>query len=282
MDFNLAGEGEIVVVDGLRLSYRSQGEGSPVVLLHGNAGFAQDFAAVLDDLAGRGYQAIAFDRPGHGHSERSENERVSVEAQAGLIREALAKIGVERPIMVGHSWSGLLVLAYSLIYDADVSGAVLLAPAVYREAEQFTIERTIAEIPGLGDLILRLSSPVIDWEIRRDLDLAFAPAAIPEDYLALATTVWNNPAQIKAIMHDEAEFNPAVERFSPRYDSVRAPVVIVTGDSDKLVKAENHAVPLHKAISHSALCVLPGTGHMVPHTRPESVFEAIRLIERPD
>jgi alpha-beta hydrolase superfamily lysophospholipase len=63
--------GRFVTVDGVRLHYIEKGEGSPVVLLHGNVVTAEDFdtSGVLDLLARR-HRVIAFDRPGFGYSER--------------------------------------------------------------------------------------------------------------------------------------------------------------------------------------------------------------------
>jgi pimeloyl-ACP methyl ester carboxylesterase len=250
----------------------------PVVLIHGNAGFTHDYSAVMDSLAERGYRAIAFDRPGHGQSERPGNGIATAGVQSRLIHEALSKLEVERPIMVGHSWGGILVLSYALQYETELSGIVLLAPATYPEEEQFTTPKALIEIPGLGDLIIRMSSPIIDWEIRRNLERAFSPDEVPKEYLELATATWNRPGQIKAIVEDEAVFSPTAEELSHRYNEVRVPTVILTGDSDSLVNPERHAYPLHRAISNSRLIVLPETGHMLAHTRPEAVLDAIEIV----
>jgi pimeloyl-ACP methyl ester carboxylesterase len=278
MDFNISGNGDFVVVEGLRLHYVSRGTGVPVVLLHGNAGFTHDYSAVMTCLSGHGYRAMAFDRPGHGHSERPEDEIATAEVQARLLHEALLQLGIERPIMVGHSWGGVLVLAYALQYSVEISAVVLLAPATYPEAERFDAQKALIEIPGLGDLIIRMSSPIIEREIRRNLERAFSPDEVPPDYLELATTIWNRPGQVKAIVQDESDFSPTALSLSHHYGEIRVPTIIVTGDSDMLVNPEIHAFPLHKTIKHSRLIVLSDTGHMLPHTRPEAVLEAIQLV----
>jgi pimeloyl-ACP methyl ester carboxylesterase len=275
---NISGDEEFIIVEGLRLHYVSRGAGLPVVLLHGNAGFTHDYSALMQRLAERGYRALAFDRPGHGQSERPGNGIATAGVQAGLIREALLKLAVEKPIMVGHSWGGLLVLAYALQYETEASALMLLAPAAYPEEEQFAAPKALIEIPGLGELIIRMSSPIIDWEIRRTLERAFSPDAVPSAYLELATTLWNRPEQIKAIVKDESDFSPTAAALSRSYDRIRMPTVIMTGDSDQLVKPERHAYPLHRAISQSRLIVLPEAGHMLPQTRPEAVLAAIETV----
>jgi pimeloyl-ACP methyl ester carboxylesterase len=271
--------GEFVSVKGLRLHYVSLGAGRAVMLLHGNAGFAQDFSLVMPALAEKGFRAIAFDRPGHGKSERPVNEEATVALQADLIREALRELRVEKPILVGHSWGALVVLQYALRFPGEVSGLVLLAPAVYPDEEQFGFEKSLIEIPRIGNLILKMSSPFIDKEIRSNLVRAFAPDEVPADYLELATTIWNRPQQIKAVIQDEAIYNPTVKSLSARYDKIQTETIIVTGDSDKEVDPEKHAIPLHWEIAHSELRVLPATGHMIPHTRPRAVLDAIESIK---
>lgn len=170
------------------------------------------------------------------------------------------------------------MLAYALQYAAEISGLVLLAPAVYPEEEQFGASKTLIELPGLGDLIVRMSSPLIEREIKRNLERAFSPDEVPAQYLSLATGIWNRPEQIKALVQDESIFGPTAAELSRQYGEVRTPTVIVTGDSDLLVDPERHAHPLHLAIPHSRLVVLPATGHMLPHTRPEAVLDAVEFV----
>ena len=65
--------GKFVEVDGVRLHYVEQGQGEPLVLLHGNGSMIQDFASSgLIQAASKTYHAIAFDRPGYGHSKRPQ------------------------------------------------------------------------------------------------------------------------------------------------------------------------------------------------------------------
>lgn len=268
--------GEFVTVEGVRLHYLSRGEGRPVVLLHGNSGFAHDFASVLEAIDTGEFRALAFDRPGHGFSERPPQDG-AMSAQARLIRGALQTLGVRRPVLVGHSWGGALALSYALQFADEVSALVLLAPAAYSDEEETNAaQRILVEIPVLSDLFIRASDTFIRGEIKRNLERAFSPDTLPPDYLQAAESLWARPSQVRAFMQDEYGYNPAVELLARRYGKVRAPTVIVTGDADELVNPGKHAYPLHSEIGHSELVVLPAAGHMLPHTRPEAVVNALR------
>jgi hypothetical protein len=79
--------GRFIEVDGVRLHYLDQGEGPPVVLLHGNIVTAEDFAySGLLDLAAEHHRVIAFDRPGMGYSDRPNGRLWTPRAQADLLR----------------------------------------------------------------------------------------------------------------------------------------------------------------------------------------------------
>ena len=118
--------GRFLEVDGVRLHYLDRGEGRPVVLLHGNGSMIEDLAlSGLLELAAARYRVVAFDRPGYGHSTRPRDRVWTPEAQAELVRAALRRLGVERPIVVGHSWGTLVATA--LAHPADVAGLVLLS-----------------------------------------------------------------------------------------------------------------------------------------------------------
>jgi pimeloyl-ACP methyl ester carboxylesterase len=268
-------QGEFVEFEGVRLHYLARGEGRPVLLLHGNSGFAHDFAAVLETLDASEFRAYAFDRPGHGYSERPAHDG-AMSSQARLLRGALSKLGVRRPVLVGHSWGGALALAYALQFPEDVSSLVLLAPAVYPEEDVYAAQRLLVEIPVLSDLFIRASDTFIRAEIKRNLERAFSPDALPLEYLQVAESLWSRPSQVRAFMQDEYGYNPAVELLARRYDKLRVPTLILTGDSDELVKPERHAYPLHRSMEHSGLSVIPAAGHMLPHTRPGAVVKAIR------
>ena len=105
--------GRFISVEGTRLHYVEQGRGRPVLLLHGNAGFVQDWSTVVPKLAAH-YRVFAFDRPGHGASSRASARHVTPDVQARLINAALKRLTVQCPIIVGFSWSGGLSLIYAL------------------------------------------------------------------------------------------------------------------------------------------------------------------------
>ena len=270
---------EFVNVEGSKLHFVIRGSGRPVVLLHGNPGSCQDWATLYGPLAER-YQAFAFDRPGHGHSDRPiHNGDVTVEVQARLLYAALDQLRVERPILVGHSWGGALALAYALSYPRDVAGLVLLAPAVYEGDDGVSFLSKLPAWPVIGDVVNLLFTPLIGaWLVRTDLQKAFSPDAVPKHYLRHTLAEWTVPKKVKWYSVDDALLNESLAKLSPRYGELKVPTAILTGDSDLIVPAQENSHPLHEALPNSTLTVIPATGHQIPFTRPQAVIDAIDFV----
>ncbi len=127
-------EGERVKVDGVSVHVLVRGGGRPVVLLHGNYGDATDFSGRLRERVSRDFQAVIIDRPGYGHSERPP-AGLSVSGQAELVRDAVQRVGIEQPLLVAHSWSGFLALAYALEHGSELAGPRAAEPALLRRRQ---------------------------------------------------------------------------------------------------------------------------------------------------
>jgi len=266
-----------LTVEGARLHYLDEGAGRAVVFVHGNPGSLADYSAIVRP-ASRRYRVIAFDRPGHGHSDPPATGFDTAETQAALLHECLVQLGVRKPVLVGHSWGGALVLAYALQFPQDTSGVVLLAPAAYPEKEGTGLARTLARVPLVGDLLLLTSRPLVRREIKHGLEEAFAPARVPPHYLKQAESLWARTGEVKAALRDEATLNASLAALGPKYDSIRLPVVIVTGDSDLIVNPRTNAYALHRAVKSSKLVVLRRTGHEIQLTQPQAVLDAVGMV----
>src|SRR3954469_19056736 len=106
--------GRFIEVEDHRLHYRDAGPGGAprgtIVLLHGASSNLVESMLGLGSHLARRYRVIAFDRPGHGWSERKGGLGAAEPArQAALMAQALRKLGVRKAVVVGHSWSGTIV-----------------------------------------------------------------------------------------------------------------------------------------------------------------------------
>jgi pimeloyl-ACP methyl ester carboxylesterase len=275
--------GQFVTVDGVRLHYIERGEGPPVVLLHGNMVTAEDFdTSGVFDLVAKRHRVIAFDRPGFGYSDRPHGSAWSAGTQADLLRDAFAIIGINRPVVLGHSWGAAVALALGLNHPDAVRGLVLLSGYYYPTLRADVLFSSLTAIPILGDVLRYSVSPFIG---RAMLPLLlkgmFAPLPVPARFLkSFSRGMAVRPGQIRAESQDGVTMIPVALAMRHRYRELTMPIVIMAGTKDRVVK-HSQAVRLHAELPHSHLRLVPGVGHMVHYAVPEEVAEAIEEAGKP-
>jgi len=268
-------------IEKIRVRYVEAGTGPAVVLIHGNAGSVDDYDFKSLGLLCRDHRVIAIDRPGHGKSDRPNGTAATLKYQTQLLNEALVRLGVTRPVLVGHSWGGALALSYAVEYPQELSAIVLLAPAAYADEGEDQLLRAVLDMPVIGDVSLTLGRLLLGKSIlKKELKRAFYPDTVPNEYLRHASSLWLHHKQLRAYFDDEFSLNKDLERISKDYPDIRMPVVIVTGDHDKVVSAKDNAYRLKDSIAQSQLIELKNTGHQVPQTHPESIFAALSLTSK--
>jgi len=270
--------GEFVTVDGVRLHYFAAGDGPPLVLLHGASASLRDFnASILPDLV-RTFRVIAFDRPGYGYSDRPAGVWPDPAMQADLIHQALDALGVEQPVLVGHSWSGSVVLAYLLDHPDQASGGVLLAGAVnpWKGGVSWFVDLT--GWPVIGRLFTTtLAFPMGQLFLNSAIEKVFAPESPPTEYRTRTSAVLAlRPDAFHASAEDVRGLSGFLERQSPLYDQIESPLLLITGERDTIVPAWNHAEKLAARLPHARHVELAGAGHALHHTHAKDV---VRLIE---
>jgi len=273
-------KGRFVTVRGTRLHYVSRGTQRPVVFLHGNGAMLEDLLiSGVIDRAAEHYRAIAFDRPGFGHSDRPKGHNWTAAAQAALLPQAFALLGIERPIVVGHSWGTLVALALALDHPRHVSGLVLISGYYYPTPRTDVALFSPPAIPLLGDFLGYTVAPFMGEVIApRLIQKMFSPQGVSPRFAAeFPLPLALRPTQIKAFAEDSAHMIAAAKNHSSRYRSLFPPTAILAGDADAIVNCRQ-AQRLHGELAGSRLDLLSGGSHMVHHIAPERVVRAIDSI----
>ena len=192
----------------------------------------------------------------------------------------LDRLGVERALIVGHSWGGALAVAFALDHPARTAGLVLLAAPFYPFNRSMTWLYTLFAAPVFGllyahTLALPLGTPFIGIA----LGSAFLPQWPPHRYVSrTAALLLLRPAAFLANARDVADLAGNLERQTARYAALIVPTTIMTGDRDMIVAPRKHALALAAAVPRAKLVVLSGIGHMLHHAAAERVVAEVEAM----
>jgi pimeloyl-ACP methyl ester carboxylesterase len=253
-------------------------QGAPIVLVHGASGNLGDmFVSLMPDLAKR-HRVFAFDRPGHGWSGRPRRADITDPAvQAEVLHDAIKALGIERPVLLGHSWGGAVATAYALAYPDDLSGLLVLSGATHVWEGKTAWYHRLVATPVLGILFLYLLMiPGGQLMMGPGVVGNFAPNFPPVDYARrIGLPLLFRPANFRANSADSANLRDYLKIQSKRYGEIRVPTIIITGNRDRTVWAKLHSYALHDEIKGSELIKLVGVGHMPHYIRPDLIVDAL-------
>jgi pimeloyl-ACP methyl ester carboxylesterase len=267
--------GEFVTALDVRVHFVRAGDGRPVVYVHGAKGSVYDLTLSIGERLAARYTAVAFDRPGSGFSGRLAAGGATPQAQATTLRAAAAELGLERPILLGHSFGAAVALAWALDEPDGVAAVVTLGGYVLPLGGPppwvVATLRSRATLRAVGRLgRSRLGRPFVDAALRR----AFFPGEPPAEYARLAPLLALDDAHLLSDGEDRKSAEAGLRALAPRYAALRVPLVVVAGAQDRMVPPGT-SEKLHELIPGSEIVRLPDAGHMPQFTRPEAVLAAV-------
>ncbi|MGH9039553.1 MAG: alpha/beta fold hydrolase, partial [Acidimicrobiia bacterium] len=111
--------------DGVELAFRRwPGDGPPVVAVHALTASSLSFGGVAERLAGR-RPLLAFDLRGRGDSDKPSGP-YGIRQHVSDLDLALSRLGIHRPVVVGHSMGAYVAAAFAALRPERVAGVVLL------------------------------------------------------------------------------------------------------------------------------------------------------------
>ncbi len=268
--------GQFTQVDQCRIHYVTEGHGQDVVLLHGTDGSLNDFrlSPLWQQLKDR-CRLTAFDRPGRALSTPGI---YTIDEQIEITHQLLGQLGVHKPVLVAHSWSGILALAYALRFPTEVKGIVLLGGWVYPLENPLPAEARLVLLPAVGPLFAQIGYRTRESQIQDLLDEGFGPSQAPTNYRhdAMKRWFWSRD-QIISCTAEVDEGNTYLARMSKRYKEVTVPVVALAGDADKAVPPEQ-SERIAAEVRDGTFISLTGQPHYIQFTRADAIAFGIKTL----
>jgi pimeloyl-ACP methyl ester carboxylesterase len=256
----------------------------PIVFIHGASGNLRDQeTAFRNSLEGRA-ELLFVDRPGHGYSERGGPENDTPQGQAAAIARLMEMKGIDRAIIVGHSFGGAIAASFAVFHPQNTAGLLFLSPATHPWPGGVDLYYRIAAMPWLGWWFTRLLSLPAGLLLMDGATKAvFGPNRRRERYLDEgAPALVLRPQNFRNNAVDVASLHAYVTRIAPRYREITAPTVIITGDSDPIVLQEIHSQGLARDIAGAELIMIRGLGHKPDYVVTDVAIAALEKLAGED
>ncbi|MFI7490182.1 alpha/beta fold hydrolase [Micromonospora echinaurantiaca] len=251
-----------VTVDGRRVRHRVDGDGPPVVLLHGIGRSLRDFTEQHELLADR-YRVHSLDLPGYGGS-LPMAEPYTLPALARFVGRYLDAVGVEAPAhLVGNSLGGAIAMRLAVAEPARVASLALVNSAGF--GREVTMMLRLLALRPLGRLLLRPSRAAARRTERALFhDAAFATA----ERVAYALEVARQPYAARVLLetaHNLGTFRGVSpqwrEELLTELARLDVPTLVVWGDRDLILPAA-HLAAARTRLPHARTHLFTNCGHM--------------------
>ena len=244
--------------DGIRLAYIDQGDGIPILLIHG---FGTNLESNwvkngwVDKLTGSGHRAVGLDIRGHGRSKKLfDPELYSLDALTADNIRLLDHLNIERAHVIGYSMGARIAAVMALNYPQRVSSVVL---------------------GGLGDLNA-INGLTSSGSILRALEAPTLEFAL--DFVARSVRMFgvSNGSNLKAMA--ACLRKGASEVITPEmYGQINAPVLVVLGDDDVVAGSARRLASL---MPNSSCLIIEGLGHLSAMNHDKFIIGAKDFISR--
>jgi 3-oxoadipate enol-lactonase len=249
-------------VNGIQIAYTDEGEGLPLLFIHGFPLSRGAWSRQVEAFKSR-HRVIAPDLRGFGESHSSAGP-VSMGQFAEDISVLIQQLGVGPVILAGHSMGGYIALAFAKAYPELLRGLVLVGTKAGKDSTEAAKARhATAEAVRLKGI-----SVVVEAMAPKMLAASNTDAS-----MAAAVRGFMASASLQGVMG-------ALQGMAERPDAsdglgeIRVPTLVIVGSEDTVIPpSESEA--LAKAIPGAQLMVLPHAGHLVAWEQPATFNAAM-------
>lgn len=252
----------LATVNGASIHYETQGEGPPILFVHGLGGTGNVWHAQRQTLS-RYFKVITMDLTGSGRSDKSKRT-FSLEQWVDDIGGLIDQLQLDQAVVVGHSMGTAIVQKFAAKYPLKtkaiiLAGALVELPPAGKEAFTKRAETVEKEgMIGVADAILggaltagtREGNPALTGLVREML-LSNCPNAYA--------------GHCRALIAGSAKADQA---------NIKCPVLLVVGDQDPVTPLSLQRQIAH-AIPHAKIRIVPNTAHLTMLECPGAFNQAV-------
>lgn len=252
------------------LYYEDEGQGPPVLLLHGLGESTFTWHEIAPRLA-ETHRVLALDLKGFGRSEKPADDAYAAEDQAALVARFLIALDLDAVSLVGHSFGGTVALRTAL---ADgIRGttrirriAVIGAPALPRSTARHL---DLVKVPALPDIVASAVSPELLARVLLSEAMG-GEADVSEETVEGYAAPYRDPEAMQAFLATARAIvtEEGGRSIAKRYGALRLPVLVIWCRNDPIVPLRSGR-RLAATLPSATLRIIEGCHHLPQHERPD-------------
>jgi pimeloyl-ACP methyl ester carboxylesterase len=251
------------------IHYRTEGEGQAIVLIHGFMGSMDSFENIVLELS-KTSRVYLVDNIGFGRSYDGLDLNYSKQSMAQVILKFIEKMGIDKPILLGHSMGGEIAIRAALQNPQAVEGLILVSPAGLQQRKELSF--VLKNFPNISSYFARkvVQTPFV---LKRSLGVMFydqekVETQRFEDYAYWARRV--NPRVVFKMTEDMDQ-----ESVEDKLQQIKVNTLIIGSTHDNLIPLEQFE-RMNSKISNSRLVIIENTGHLPFEEKPEEVIRELK------
>lgn len=250
-----------ISVNNFSIRYRELGNGMPLILVHGIAGFLEEWESAMNLLCKK-YRVIALDLPGHGLSDKPDIS-YTLDFLAVFLKDFIQAVSEEKIYLAGHSLGGAICLNFAIKYPHLVDRLIIVNSAFVKIPLKIRLGSFVF-LPKLTKLIRKIPMFIVKSFSRNSF---FNKELIGDQWLRDSFRYINQPGSLR-VMFSIISSNitllslkkEIVQYFMEGLGKINIPVLIICGEKDRILPVENSLI-LHKHIKNSRYICFRNCGH---------------------
>lgn len=262
------GASRFLAHDGALLHYRDEGEGEPVLMLHGAFSSLHTFEGWVE-LMKPVYRLLRFDLPGFGLSGTTPGKSYGIHGFVDVIDEFLDRMEIETVHLVGNSLGGWLCWEYTLRRPERVRSQVLIDSAGFLDGQSIPLPFQMARMPVVGRMMrFAVQRNMVEFFLKEVYgDPAKISTELMDRYFELFTREGNPEAFIRLV-------NTKYKDNTQQLKQISRPTLILWGKKDNWLPIEN-AYKFHRRIPGAEMVLYEHLGHIPMEEDPELTAEDV-------
>ena len=266
-------QSQFIEVNEMQVHYRDEGDGFPIVLVHGTAASLHTWDAWTHELK-KTNRVIRMDLPAFGITGPNKNADYSLEAYTTFLHSFLEKLQLKKFHIAGNSLGGNIAWNYTADYPENVEKLILVDASGLPTNKQPPAIFKMAKTPLLKTLFLYVTPKIL---IKKNIEEVYADDskitdALVDRYHKMALRIGNRKAFI-----DRAKTDFGLDSIVNinKLKSIQTPTLLIWGAQDLWIPLGN-GIRMDRILVNSRLEILENSGHVPMEENPKESLEILK------